>query len=78
MRRVDFIVGSRDFKTLQAEQFMQDNVFFYQTEDTGETLAQVMTEGGFGSVPVLDKDRRLLGIVTEFDLLKACSNLKEK
>ena len=70
MRRVDFIVGCRDFKTLQAEQFMQDNVFFYQTEDTGETLAQVMTEGGFGSVPVLDKDRRLIGIVTEFDLLK--------
>ena len=71
MRRVDFIVGTRDFKSLKAEQFMQDDVFYYHTQDTGETLAQVMTENGFGSVPVLDRDRRLLGIVTEFDLLKA-------
>ncbi len=28
MRRVDFIVGTRDFKTLKAEQFMQDNVYY--------------------------------------------------
>ena len=70
MRRVDFMVGTRDFKALKAEQFMQDNVFSYHQEDTGETLAQVMTEHGFGSVPVLDRSRRLLGIVSEFDLLK--------
>ena len=39
MRRVDFIVGKRDFKTLKAEQFMQDKVYVYSPEDTGETLA---------------------------------------
>lgn len=70
MRRVDYMVGKRDFKTLKAEQFMQDNVFVYQPEDTGETIANVMTEYGFGSVPVVDDHRRLIGIVTEFDLLK--------
>lgn len=71
MRRVDFMVGTRDFKTLKAEQFMQDNVYSYHLDDSGETLAEVITEGGFGSVPVLDKDRRVIGIVSEFDLLKA-------
>ena len=71
MRRVDYIVGTRDFKTLRAEQFMQDAVYSYQPEDNGETLAQTMTEEGFGSVPILDRDRHLLGIVSEFDLLKA-------
>jgi len=75
MRRVDFMVGARDFKTLKAEQFMQDGVFAYQLEDDGEKLAQAMTEGGFGSVPIVDQDRHLLGIVSEFDLLRA---LKEE
>ena len=71
MRRVDYIVNTRDFKTLKAEQFMQDNVYFYHTENSAESIAQVMCEHGFGSVPVLDKNHRLIGIVSEFDLLKA-------
>jgi len=76
MRRVDFIVGARDFKTLQAEQFMQDGIYAYQPEDDGEKLAQAMTEGGFGSVPIVDQDRHLLGIVSEFDLLRAIKEEK--
>jgi len=75
MRRVAFIVGARDFKSLKAEQFMQDEVLAYQTEDDGETLDQAMAEGGFGSVPIDNQNRHLLGIVSEFDLLRA---LKEE
>ncbi len=33
MRRVDYMVGSRDFKGLIAEQFMQDAVYAYHLED---------------------------------------------
>ena len=51
MRRVDFMVGARDFRTLKAEQFMEDEVYTYQSEDDGETLVQAITERGFGSVP---------------------------
>jgi len=69
MRRVDYIVGARDFKTLVAEQFMQDAVYCFSPEDDGEMLAQTLTEEGFGSIPIVDQDRRLLGIVSEFDLL---------
>ena len=76
MRRVDFIVGARDFKTLKAEQFMEDGVYAYRPEDDGETLAQAMTEGGFGSVPIVDQDRHLLGIASEFDLLRAVKEEK--
>ena len=75
MRRVDYIVGIRDFKGLIAEQFMQDAVYAYHPEDSAETLAQTMTEEGFGSVPIVDHDQHLLGIVSEFDLLHA---IKEK
>ena len=70
------MVGARDFKTLIAEQFMQDGVDAYRPEDDGETLAQAMTEGGFGSVPIVDQDRHLLGIVSEFDLLRALNEEK--
>jgi hypothetical protein len=29
MRRISYMVGTRDFPTLQAEQFMQDVVSYY-------------------------------------------------
>ena len=75
MRRVDYIVGTRDFSSLLAEQFMQDAVYTYHPDDSAETLAQTMTEEGFGSVPIVDNEQHLLGIVSEFDLLHA---IKEK
>ena len=71
MQRVDLMIGPRDFATLNAEQFMQDVVSYYQVEDTGDKLAGAMTEGGFGSVPILARDGKLVGIVSEFDLLNA-------
>ena len=77
MRRVDYMVGARDFKVLEAEQFMQDVVTSYEVEDTVDRLAGAMSEGGFGSVPILGKDRKLVGIVSEFDLLKAIEEGKE-
>jgi hypothetical protein len=51
MRRVDFIVGAREFEELSAEHFMQDAVHFYYKGDSGEKMAREMTAGGFGSVP---------------------------
>jgi CBS domain-containing protein len=77
MRRVDYMIGPQDFAKLKAEQFMQDVVSYYQVEDTGDKLAGAITEGGFGSVPILAKDGKVLGIVSEFDLLKAIMEGKE-
>jgi len=77
MRRVDYMVGARDFKTLEAEQFMQDVVTYYHVEDTVDKLAGAMSEGGFGSVPILATDGKLVGIVSEFDLLKVIAEGKE-
>ena len=36
MRRVDYMIGPKDFATLKAEQFMQDVVSYYQVEETGD------------------------------------------
>jgi CBS domain-containing protein len=71
MRRVDFMVGARDFKGLKAEQFMQDAVYCYDEKATCEQLTREMTAGGFGSVPIVNEEGRVMGLVTEFDLLKA-------
>jgi CBS domain-containing protein len=77
MRRVDYMIGLKDFATLKAEQFTQDVVSYYQVEETGDKLAGAITEGGFGSVPILAKDGTVVGIVSEFDLLKAITEGKE-
>ena len=73
MRRVEFMIGPHDFTTLKAEQFMQNVVSYYHVEDTGDKLAGAITEGGFGSVPILSEDGKVVGIVSEFDLLQAIS-----
>jgi CBS domain-containing protein len=77
MRRVDYMIGPQDFTLLKAEQFMHDVVSYYSIEDTGDKLAGALTEGGFGSVPILAGDRKVMGIVSEFDLLDAIANGKE-
>jgi len=77
MRRVDYMIGVRDFATLKAEQFMEEVVSYYRVEDTGDRLAGVITEGGFGSVPILASDGKVVGVVSEFDLLKAIMEGKE-
>jgi CBS domain-containing protein len=77
MRRVDYMIGPKNFATLKAEVFMQDVVSYYHVEDTGESLAVVITEGGFGSVPILARDGKIVGIVSEFDLLRAITEGKE-
>ena len=70
MQRVEMMIGPRDFATLKAEQFMQDVVSYYQVNDLADKLAGAITEGGFGSVPILSNDGKVVGIVSEFDLFK--------
>src|SRR5688572_22882905 len=77
MQRVDMMIGPRDFATLKAEQFMQDVVSYYRVTDSADKLAGAMTEGGFGSVPILTEDGKVEGIVSEFDLLQAISEGKD-
>jgi CBS domain-containing protein len=71
------MIGPRDFATLRAEQFMQDVVSYYQVHDPADKLAVAITEGGFGSLPILTEDGKVVGIVSEFDLLQAISEGKD-
>jgi len=77
MRQIDYMVGGEDFSKMLAAHFMQADVYYFPESATGDKLATAITMGGFGSVPIVDKGKKLIGIVSEFDLLEAISNEKE-
>ncbi|MHC4183914.1 MAG: CBS domain-containing protein [Planctomycetota bacterium] len=77
MRRSEFMLGGEDFKALKASQIMEADVVACRPENTWKQIADLMSHGGFGDVPIIDKDKTLLGIVTEFDLLKVLMEGKD-
>jgi CBS domain-containing protein len=77
MRRIDYMLGGEDFKRMTAAHFMQTDVYYYAKNSSGDKLATAITMGGFGSVPIVDKGKKLVGIVSEFDLLKAIMGGKD-
>ncbi len=77
MRRSEFLLGGEDFKALKASQLMEADVVACRPENTWKQIADLMSHGGFGDVPIIDKDKTLLGIVTEFDLLKVLLKKKD-
>ena len=60
----------RYFDTMMVAAFMERDVQYGLRSTKADVLASQMIEG-FGGMPIVDDDRRLVGIVTEFDLLAA-------
>jgi len=56
------------FQRLTVSRFMERDVQYAHPETKADKIASMMIEG-FGSVPIVDEKRRLVGIVSEFDLL---------
>lgn len=71
MRQTDFYFTACDPKTLTVGQLMQDAVTTCTSRTDGSTLASLMTRRNFGSLPIVESDGTLVGIVTEYDLLQA-------
>lgn len=71
MKRSEFIVGGEDFKKLIAAQLMEQDTKSFESDATWEKMAEAMTKGNFGSVPIIDSNKKLLGIVSEYNLLHA-------
>lgn len=79
MRRINFMIGGEDFQEMTAAQFMQSDLYYCNQRTDGRKIASMITMGGFGGIPVVDDDKgmKLVGIVTEFDLLKALMDKKD-
>lgn len=56
-------------KTATIESVMRTNVIYAHTEDDKETVARTIADYGFLALPVVDKETRLVGIVTVDDAI---------
>ena len=63
----------KDFDVMTVKQVMQKQVQAVHLKTKGDVVASLMVEG-FGAVPVVDAEDKLLGIVSEHDLLAALSS----
>ncbi|HUK57512.1 MAG TPA: CBS domain-containing protein [Nitrospiria bacterium] len=77
MRRTDSMLGGENFDRMTAADFMETGVFYYAEDSRVDRLATAMTLGNFGSIPIVTKEKRLVGIVSEFDLLNVMRKRKE-
>ena len=71
MRQTEFFMKACDPKTLTVGQLMQDAVTRCTPRTSALTIAHLMTHRNFGSLPVVEEDDTLVGIVSEYDLLQA-------
>ena len=77
MRKAAYFTSTRDPKTLTVRDVMQDAVFTVSPQTKGATIADLLAERNFGSVPVVEEDRTLIGLVSEFDLLRVMDENKD-
>lgn len=71
MRQTEFFLKACDPKTLTVGQLMQDAVTRCTPRTDALTLTHMMTHRNFGSIPIVEEDSTLVGIVSEYDLLQA-------
>ena len=77
MRRAEYMAKACDPKTLTVHEIMEDAVFTCSPRTSGIAVARLLSERNFGSVPVVEEDMTLVGLISEFDLLKAMTNGKD-
>lgn len=69
MKRTEYLTQAVVFETLTAATLMERDIVTCKLDDSCRHAASQMTKYNVGSLPVVDADGRLVGIVTEFDLL---------
>ncbi len=62
----DLLLGDPD---TELSEIMEDNVVFVETSDDREEVARLFDRYGFIALPVVDKEQRLVGIVTVDDAM---------
>ena len=67
------LVSAKDLmladKTATIAEIMHENVIYAHTEDDKETVARTISDYGFLALPIVDKENRLVGIVTVDDAM---------
>ena len=77
MRRTEYLTEKRDFRVLTAGVLMEDSVVSCQSTDSGRHLASQLDKFCIGCVPIVNDQGALVGLVSEFDLLKVLMEGRE-
>ncbi|HIE65447.1 MAG: CBS domain-containing protein [Nitrospira sp.] len=71
MRRIDFRVGGKSMTEVTASHVMERDVFSCGGETSCDDMAETLVKEGFGSLPIVEDDSTLIGLVSEYDILDA-------
>ncbi|MDO9116387.1 MAG: CBS domain-containing protein [Nitrospira sp.] len=77
MRKTAHFTSAHDPKTLTVRDVMEDAIVTVSPQAKGYTIARLMADGDVGSVPVVEEDLTLVGLVGEFDLLRVMDEGKD-
>ncbi len=77
MRKAAYFTRTRDPQTLTVREVMEDAVYTVSPQAKGSAIAHIVGERQVGSVPVVEEDRTLVGLVSEFDLLRVMDEGKD-
>ena len=69
MRRSEYFIGGEDINTLTAGHAMQSKVRFCHLDHRWRDITMAIVNHSFSALPVVDSEKKLLGIVSESDLL---------
>jgi len=61
---------------MNVKDIMTKNVISVNVENTVEKCAKLLMENSFSGLPVIDENDKLVGIITEGDLIKRASEIK--
>lgn len=70
-RRLAFRVGGKTMTEMTAAHAMNRKVISFGKETYCNVLAETMLKGGFGSIPITNHHKQLIGVVSEYDLMNA-------
>lgn len=71
MRQTEYLNGGQALAEMAASHLMERDVVYFESDASCHDLAEVMVQRNFGDVPITDRERRVIGMVTEYDLLNA-------
>lgn len=80
MQRLAFRAGGKSMSEITSSHLMERDVISFGREAYCHDLAYILFNKGFGSIPVVDHERTLIGLMSEYDILNALMeglNLRE-
>lgn len=66
----DMIEEKPESKTLKVKDFMVTNLISVKLDSTVKELLRLFTDHGIGGVPVMDKQKKLIGMVSDGDIIR--------